>query len=672
MSSIPQGCAPKPLKSGELDICVKGILSKSWQTKQCYLCPAWGIRPQRIEAYDVEENDGKTAKLWKVFNLQGLKKVIIKHKAGDNHLEVTTKKDKFCFACKDELEINDWEGYLQGLIRTAGDCARHLDGKAEDSVSHDGESQADDDNNAHLFDENILYESADPQMQFEVSVQPNSDTERLQLIGTYLLTITDFTLSLVDKTLGKPLCIWPYKCIRRYGKTPTVFSIEVGRRSTTGPGCFSFHTTKGIEIFKLAQAKLEKMRQIDMLYLKTAGIEAHQGASLTNNDSGIPRSHSVDSDHKGNHNADQDRRSYPVCKHQQVTVDNNKNISLGVETALGHGSAGQLSKKEKKKAEKAKPKEDKKKLGKSKSKEKDEVKPDKMFSNTANLLDRGHFPEHPVMEKVLPHLDPNATSRLKHVERKPMGILSKPSPPPSTVKPELKVAVNPVGKSDGSTPEELYSLPANKSVRARPFPKTNVAKAVERPYEEPDLAFVSGGVLQGTAAYELEDCYDEVEPRTLPTPAGASQKNRSPAKVTNTKPKSKPSNNKGTDFGTYSRVEERTKAWKHQGIENERHIENYNQHSITDDGLYETTEVPPPSHNLPPPITFKDFESNAFVNNNYDHILVPSAKPRLMNKVSDPEAYSTYSQAQVHSPAAKPKVELTNTGQEYEEAVLSP
>lgn len=511
-------------------------------------------------------------------------------------------------------------------------------------------------------------------MQFDVSIEPNAETERLQLTGRYLLTVTDFTLSLVDKTFGRPLCIWPYKCIRRYGKTPTLFSIEVGRRSTTGPGCFSFHTTKGIEIFRLAQTKLEKMRQAEM-FVQISGVEAHQGSHVMNNDPSIPRSQSVDSDHKDSLKGEQDRRSYPVSKHEKVTVDNNKNISHRVEAAHDKVLAGKLSKKEKKKIEKAKPTEEKKKLAKSKSKEKEEVKSDKMSSSTANVPDVGYSQEHPVMEKVLPPLDPNATSRLKHVERKSVGILPKPAPPPGAMKPELKVAPTPPGKS--VEPEELYSLPANKSIKHRPFPKTNVAKVAERPYEELDLAFVGEAASKDTAAtYEHEDCYDEVEPRPLPALSGESQKSGSAAKAANNKPKLKPksklNNNKHTDCGAYSEVENRNKAWKQQGMESERHIENYSEHSMNDDGLYETTEVPPPSHNLPPPITSKDLESNALVDNNYDHILVPSAKPKLMLKVSDPEAHSTYSQAQVMSPAARPKVELTHTGHEYEEAVLSP
>lgn len=122
----------------------------------------------------MEETNGKTAKLWKVFNLRGLKKVIVKHKGGDNHLEVTTRRDKFCFACKNDSEINNWEGYLQGLIGTAGDLEGHSDGKAEDSGSHDGEAYGDDDNNAHLFDDNILYESADPRKFVFLSLCPTS------------------------------------------------------------------------------------------------------------------------------------------------------------------------------------------------------------------------------------------------------------------------------------------------------------------------------------------------------------------------------------------------------------------------------------------------------------------------------------------------------------------
>ncbi|XP_046346688.2 TRIO and F-actin-binding protein-like [Haliotis rufescens] len=61
----------------------------------------------------------------------------------------------------------------------------------------------------------------------------------------YNLTIDKDALRLWDLTSKDLILEWPYLCVRRYGRTQNLFTVEAGRRCKTGKGVFVMETTEG-------------------------------------------------------------------------------------------------------------------------------------------------------------------------------------------------------------------------------------------------------------------------------------------------------------------------------------------------------------------------------------------------------------------------------------------
>ena len=80
------------------------------------------------------------------------------------------------------------------------------------------------------------------------------------LSGTYYLAITTRHLELRNGD-GTALYTWPYKLIRRYGKSTSSFTFEAGRKCESGSGLFTFLTSDGDTMFKTVQQQTQSIRQ---------------------------------------------------------------------------------------------------------------------------------------------------------------------------------------------------------------------------------------------------------------------------------------------------------------------------------------------------------------------------------------------------------------------------
>ncbi|XP_071090644.1 proteoglycan 4-like [Haliotis cracherodii] len=96
---------------------------------------------------------------------------------------------------------------------------------------------------------------------FSESPQSSSKTKQQQ---PYHLVIDKDAVRLRDPTSNDLILEWPYSCVRRYGTSPSTFSVEVGRRSATGEGVFAMVTTE-------AQAILDKIHDVSKQIMDKRG-----------------------------------------------------------------------------------------------------------------------------------------------------------------------------------------------------------------------------------------------------------------------------------------------------------------------------------------------------------------------------------------------------------------
>lgn len=75
---------------------------------------------------------------------------------------------------------------------------------------------------------------------FNVTVVENVSAERCHMKGIYELHISTENFSIVDKTTNKRLYTWPFRHVRRYGRSSTNFQFEAGRKCSSGIVVLSF------------------------------------------------------------------------------------------------------------------------------------------------------------------------------------------------------------------------------------------------------------------------------------------------------------------------------------------------------------------------------------------------------------------------------------------------
>lgn len=88
-------------------------------------------------------------------------------------------------------------------------------------------------------------------MYFDVEAIKTDVSTRCNLSGSYSLLLSKSSISLLNRNRQITYYEWPYRYIRRYGKTANSFTFEAGRKCQSGEGNFQFKTTagQGPEIF---------------------------------------------------------------------------------------------------------------------------------------------------------------------------------------------------------------------------------------------------------------------------------------------------------------------------------------------------------------------------------------------------------------------------------------
>lgn len=140
-------------------------------------------------------------------------------------------------------------------------------------------------------EENQLYsgftvnESDDDESLFKVKIIASPVKSLLEVSNSsgsvkvvdYYIKLTDESIILLSVTTNSksggsnnplpspplPVFIWNLRDIRRYGSSPETFTLEAGRRCESGPGIFSFGTSKGTHLFSMLSSILKDLMQRD-------------------------------------------------------------------------------------------------------------------------------------------------------------------------------------------------------------------------------------------------------------------------------------------------------------------------------------------------------------------------------------------------------------------------
>ncbi|XP_035679397.1 uncharacterized protein LOC118417787 [Branchiostoma floridae] len=87
-------------------------------------------------------------------------------------------------------------------------------------------------------------------MRTKVTVIPTDASKRCKLKGDYMLQVCSEGIVLLNSTTEQLVYDWPYKMIRRYGRSKTDFTLEAGSRCASGEGTFTFKSSVPQQIFQ--------------------------------------------------------------------------------------------------------------------------------------------------------------------------------------------------------------------------------------------------------------------------------------------------------------------------------------------------------------------------------------------------------------------------------------
>ncbi|PIK49478.1 putative docking protein 2 [Apostichopus japonicus] len=141
---------------------------------------------------------------------------------------------------------------------------RVLSSYSKDSLSHANAASKTRQNSDHKtidsataispgMEYNVAYELDSTIPPLDVTIRTSPLAEKLNLRGKFFLVIGDDQLTIFSAENKTISFSWEYKTIRKYGRDKKSFSMEVGRRSHTGPGVLVFNTVYGNDIFHRVQ-----------------------------------------------------------------------------------------------------------------------------------------------------------------------------------------------------------------------------------------------------------------------------------------------------------------------------------------------------------------------------------------------------------------------------------
>lgn len=98
---------------------------------------------------------------------------------------------------------------------------------------------------------------------YDITIQPTEASRRCNLRGDFLLRPNTDALLLLDLHTAQTLHCWPYHLLRKFGYIKGGFSIEAGRRCSSGEGQFTFLSPLGPQIHRAVEEAIAQHCQED-------------------------------------------------------------------------------------------------------------------------------------------------------------------------------------------------------------------------------------------------------------------------------------------------------------------------------------------------------------------------------------------------------------------------
>ncbi|XP_013774587.1 docking protein 2-like [Limulus polyphemus] len=237
------------------------LLKKTWKKGFYGLYTASKRGIQRLESFETEEQFLRQAPN-KIFILTDCVKITAApQKQQANVFEVRTKCHTHIFSAESFQEMTKWITCLQSVaFGIPLPSSSSSDQQDTCSNQHNPQSSS---SGVHQ-EENLLYSSMNAPEVYEVHIVETEASSRCTLLGDYYLIVTSVNISLGEKgpqgQVGRVLFTWPFRHIRRYGSSPTKFSIEAGRKCTSGEGLFIFETKDGNVVFQSVAAHVNLLK----------------------------------------------------------------------------------------------------------------------------------------------------------------------------------------------------------------------------------------------------------------------------------------------------------------------------------------------------------------------------------------------------------------------------
>ncbi|XP_014777273.1 docking protein 5 [Octopus bimaculoides] len=205
--------------------------------KRCTLYDKSNNSPAILEIGEDSKSKDASKKSYMLENVQSIHMGIFKSKSFQ--VMIHSKSFKLLFLVETEEEADSWVKHLKE-VSLWEDTKK----KKKRSVSPDARSSVTDDSDFESCDNSDIYESYEA-AYFDVEVIKSDVSVRCNLSGSYSLLLSKSSISLLNKNRQITYYEWPYRYIRRYGKTANSFTFEAGRKCQSGEGNFQFKTTPG-------------------------------------------------------------------------------------------------------------------------------------------------------------------------------------------------------------------------------------------------------------------------------------------------------------------------------------------------------------------------------------------------------------------------------------------
>ncbi|CAI9738973.1 docking 5-like [Octopus vulgaris] len=231
-------CSGAGIKTGIVSVTkVAFFKSKAWVMRRCTLYDKSNNSPAILEIGEDSKSKDANKKSYLLENLQSIHMGIFKSKS--YQVMIRSKSFKLLFLVETEEEADSWVRHLKE-VSIWEDTKK----KKNRSASPDARSSVTDDSDFESCDNSDIYESYEA-TYFDVEVIKSDVSVRCNISGPYSMLLSKTGISLLNKNRQITYFEWPYRYIRRYGKTANSFTFEAGRKCQSGEGNFQFKTSPG-------------------------------------------------------------------------------------------------------------------------------------------------------------------------------------------------------------------------------------------------------------------------------------------------------------------------------------------------------------------------------------------------------------------------------------------